>query len=239
MRIKNDSALFTVPIAHRGLWGGGVPENSIAAYINAAEHGFPIEIDLFPTLDNEIVVFHDDALSRMTGSDGKITEKTLAELKKLRLNGTEEKIPTLKEVLSAVNGKVPILIEFKNQKDNSYVESAVKTLKNYKGEFAVQSFNPFILKRIKKLAPEFIRGILAAKKPDTKKFIEKIIVKYMPFNFLCKPDFISYDYKGLPLKTRKKGKRMLIAWTITDQKTAEKVKKLSDNMIFENFVPEK
>ena len=61
----------------------------------------------------------------------------------------------------------------------------------------------------------------------------------MPFNFLCKPDFISYDYKGLPLKTRKKGKRMLIAWTITDQKTAEKVKKLSDNMIFENFVPEK
>ena len=91
MRIKNDSALFTVPIAHRGLWGGGVPENSIAAYINAAEHGFPIEIDLFPTLDNEIVVFHDDALSRMTGSDGKITEKTLAELKIYALTARKKK----------------------------------------------------------------------------------------------------------------------------------------------------
>lgn len=239
MRIDKYSTLFNTPIAHRGLWGNGVPENSLSAYKNAAEKGFPIEIDLFPTADGEIVVFHDDTLSRMTGADGKITKKTLSELKELSLMGTDEKIPTLKEVLAAVNGIVPILVEFKNQQDNSYVDKAVDILKKYKGEFAVQSFNPFILRKIKKLAPEFIRGILAAKEPDTKKFIEKIIVKYMPFNFLCKPDFISYDYKGLPLKKRKLGTRPLIAWTVTDKETAKKIKPLCDNIIFENFISEK
>ena len=239
MRIRNNGVLFNTPIAHRGLWGGNIPENSIAAYKNAAENGFPIEIDLFPTADGEIVTFHDDTLSRMTGSDGKITEKTLAELKKLRLNGTEETIPTFSEVLSAVDGKVPILIEFKNQKDNSYVDKAVKILKSYKGEFAVQSFNPFILKRIKKLAPEFIRGILSAKEPDTENKIEKFVVKNMPFNFLCKPDFISYDYTGLPVKKRKLKNRPLLCWTVTDIKTAEKLKPLCNNIIFENFIPEK
>ena len=239
MRIKKDSALFKVPIAHRGLWSDNIPENSLAAYKNAADNGFPIEFDLFPTADGEIVVFHDSTLSRMTGKDGKITEKTLKELKELRLNGTNETIPTLNEVLTAVNGKVPLLIEFKNQKDNSYVIKAVEILKNYKGEFAVQSFNPFIILKIKKLAPEFIRGVLAAKKPDTKKFIERYVIKKMPFNFLCKPDFISFDYKGLPIKKHKLGSRPLICWTLTDEKSAKKVRTLCDNIIFENFIPEK
>ena len=239
MRIKSSDALFNIPIAHRGLWGNGAPENSISAYKAAADAGFPIEFDLFPTADGEIVCFHDDTLSRMTGANGKITEKTLTELKGLKLLNTDETIPTFQEVLSAVAGKVPILIEFKNQKDNSYVEKAVKILKNYNGEFAVQSFNPFILYKIKKLAPEFIRGILSAKNPDTNKFTERFIVKHMPFNFLCKPDFISFDYKGLPLKKRKLGGRPLLCWTITDLKTAKTVNTLCDNIIFENFIPEK
>lgn len=239
MRIKDDHWLKTLPIAHRGLWGGDIPENSITAYKNAVLSHYAIEIDLFPTADGEIVCFHDNTLDRMTGACGDISSKTLAELKTLRLNGTNETIPTFSEVLSAVNGKTPILIEFKNRKDNSYVYKAVKILKDYRGEFAVQSFNPFILRKIKKLAPEFLRGVLAAKTPDTESKIEKFVVKRMPFNFLCKPDFISYDYKGLPLKKSKLKSRPLIAWTVRDCLTAEKIKPLCDNIIFENFIPEK
>ena len=239
MRIKKDHWLKNVPIAHRGLWGGDIPENCLTAYKNAANHGYAIEIDLFPTADGDIVCFHDNTLSRMTGVNGDISSFTLQQLKKLRLNGTNETIPTLKEVLTAVNGKTPILIEFKNRKDNSYVSRAVEILKDYKGEFAVQSFNPFILRKIKKLAPEFLRGILASKTPDTNSKIEKLVVKYMPFNFLCKPDFISYEYKGLPLKKSKLGNRALISWTVTDKSTAKIIKPLCDNIIFENFIPEK
>ncbi|MDY6367242.1 MAG: glycerophosphodiester phosphodiesterase family protein [Clostridia bacterium] len=239
MRINEDSWLLNVPIAHRGLWGHGVPENSLPAFIAAANAGFAIETDLYCTKDGEIVCFHDDSLSRMTGELGGICDKTLSELKGLRLQGSDETIPTLKEVLSAIDGKTPILIEFKNQKDKTYVKKAVDILKEYKGEFAVQSFNPFILNKIKTLAPEFIRGILAAKKPDTKNSVEKFVVKHMPFNFLCKPDFISYDYKGLPLKKRKLKNRALLCWTITDEKCFEFANTLCDNIIFEGFIPEK
>ena len=91
--------LFNKPVAHRGLWGGNIVENSLTAYKAAADNGYPIEIDLFLTTDGEIVCFHDDTLTRMTGASGKITDKSLAELKALSLNGTAEKIPTLKEVL--------------------------------------------------------------------------------------------------------------------------------------------
>lgn len=238
MLLNDDYWLLNLPIAHRGLWGRGIPENSLAAFTAAANAGFAIETDLFCTKDGEIVCFHDDSLSRMTGELGGVCDKTLEQLKGLKLQGSDESIPTLKEVLEAVDGKTPLLLEFKNQKDKSYVKKAVEILKNYNGEFAVQSFNPFILNKIKLLAPEFVRGILAAKNPDTKNRIDKFVVKHMPFNFLCKPDFISYDYKGLPLKKRKLKNRALICWTITDEKSAEFATTLCDNIIFEGFIPE-
>ena len=236
MRIKKDCFLLTRPIAHRGLWGNGVVENSLTAYKNAAEKGYPIEIDLFLTTDGEIVTFHDDALSRMTGADGKIYEKTLKELKALSLGGTDERIPTFAEVLSAVNGKVPLLIEIKDQPNDSVVDIAVAKLKEYVGEFAVQSFNPFYVKRVKRLAPEFIRGILATDEKERGR-ITNFVLKYMPFNFMIKPDFIAYKKTGLKLAKRKAKKTPLLAWTITNQ--AEKVAALTyaDNIIFENFIP--
>ena len=87
---------------------------------------------------------------------------------------------------------------------------------------------------MKKLAPNFLRGVLASNKPDTKKRLEKFIVKNMPLNLFIKPDFISYDYNGLPLK---KNKLPLLAWTVTDKLTYEKIKPYANNVIFENFIP--
>ena len=132
MRINKDCFLFNKPIAHRGLWNENIVENSLLAYQNAVEHGYPIEIDLYSTTDNEIVCFHDDTLSRMTGKDGFIYDKTLSELKELSLKNSGQKIPTLKEVLNLVSGKVPLLIEFKDQPNKNYISIAVKILKEYK-----------------------------------------------------------------------------------------------------------
>ncbi|MBQ7236875.1 MAG: hypothetical protein IJX03_06980, partial [Clostridia bacterium] len=162
------------------------------------------------------------------------------ELNQLRLKESEEKIPTLDEVLSLVNGRVPLLIEFKNQPDKSFVEKAVERLKRYDGEFAVQSFNPMIIKKIKKLAPEFIRGILATKYHCKKeKASYRYILKNMPFNFLIKPDFISYSYEDLSLKKSKTKNIPVITWTIINQETADKIKPYAKNIIFEKFKPEK
>jgi glycerophosphoryl diester phosphodiesterase len=236
MRTNKDCFLFNKPIAHRGLWNENIVENSLLAYQNAVEHGYPIEIDLYSTTDNEIVCFHDDTLSRMTGKDGFIYDKTLSELKELSLKNSGQKIPTLKEVLNLVSGKVPLLIEFKDQPNKNYISIAVKILKEYKGDFAVQSFNPLYLLKIKKLAPNFIIGVLGTNTPPKERsFLTKFIVKNLSLNFLIKPDFISYNYKGLPIK--KPFNLPLLAWTIRDNEQATKALTFADNIIFENFIP--
>ena len=87
--------------AHRG--GAGHPElvgveNTIAAFRHAVSLGFRyIEIDVHGTLDDQLVVFHDDDLRRLTGSSGAIADRTLAEISQRRI-GDGETIPTLDEV---------------------------------------------------------------------------------------------------------------------------------------------
>ena len=236
MRINKEHWLKTKPIAHRGLWGNGVIENSIPAYTLAAQKGYPIEIDLYLTKDNHLVSFHDKTLERMTGEKGYIYDKTLKEIKELSLLNSDEKIPTFDEILSIAKEKSPLLIEIKPQPNSKVVDEIVAKLKNYQGEFAIQSFNPLYINRVKKLAPEFIRGILTTSDKSIKEnFFRKFIVKNMPFNFIVKPDFISCSFAQLPIKNKKN--LPVLAWTITDSNTHEKIKYFCDNIIFENFIP--
>lgn len=236
-RIPKNYWLLNRPVAHRGLWGEEIIENSLTAYRNAVEKGYPIEIDLYVTKDGKLVSFHDSTLKRMTGADGYIYEKTLAELKQLQLLGTDERIPTFDEVLEIAENKVPLLIEIKDQPDKTIVEKTVERLKSYKGEFALQSFNPLYIKKVKKLAPQFIRGILATQDAGKKSAITNYIVKKMPLNFLIKPDFISYDYKGIPKYAKKTKKMPVISWTITSKEIETTVRPFIDNIIFEHYIP--
>lgn len=238
MRINENHWLINTPIAHRGLWSEDVVENSLTAYKKAVDTGYPIEIDLYLTKDDVLVSFHDSSLIRMTGVEGNVFDKTLSELKELRLSGTLEQIPTFDEVLETVNGKVPLLIEIKKQPNKKVVDKIVERLKTYNGEFALQSFNPFYMKRVKQLAPEFIRGILANPVYTNKKnLLFYWVVRKMPFNFLIKPDFLSIYHAGLPLKKSKIKNCRVITWTITDKTTADKIKTFAENIIFENFKP--
>ena len=238
MRIDKNHWLLNRPIAHRGLWGGQVIENSLPAYQNAIDNNFPIEIDLYSSNDGEIFCFHDFNLARMTGENSLIYQNSCKQLKKLRLQNSNHQIPTFEEVLSLVNGKVPLLIEIKNQPEKSVIEKIVERLRSYNGEFAIQSFNPLYIKQVKKLAPEFIRGILGTNEYEKEESaFNNFIIKKMPLNFLIKPDFISYNYKGLPLKKRKIKGKTVLAWTVTSSEIAHTVNDFCDNIIFENFIP--
>lgn len=235
MRIDQNHWLLSRPIAHRGLWGGDIIENSITAYKKAAELGYPIEIDLFLTTDKKLVCFHDDNLKRMTGVDKLIYNCSLEELQSLSLSNTNEKIPTFEQVKEIACGKVPLLIELKSHPQKDFVDIVVNSLKDYKGEFAVQSFNPTYIKKIKNLAPEFIRGVLGTECCSKEQnFFIRYVLKHMPLNRKIEPDFISYSHTGLPLKT----KVPVIAWTLTDKTALEKVKPHCKNFIFENFIPD-
>lgn len=235
-RISPDSWLLNKPIAHRGLWGIDAVENSREAYENAAKLGSPIEIDLYFTKDKQIVSFHDSTLKRMTGAEGKIWDYTLDELQQFKLIGSDnETIPTFKEVLSIAKGRSPLLIEIKKQPIPGLIDAIVDELSNFDGDFALQSFDPRYIIKLKKLAPTFIRGILATPNPGEVPWIQKIVVSKMLLNFLAKPDFISFDKVGWPLKKYKVKNKAKIAWTVTSVDEAEKLKPFVDNIIYEGF----
>lgn len=240
MRISLSHWIFNKPIAHRGLWKEKIIENSIPAYQNAVDNGYAIEVDLYSSTDGELFCFHDQTLDRMTGQSGNIFDKTAEQIKSLSLLGSQERIPTFDELLKTVDGKVPLLIELKNQPNKDYIDKVIEKLLDYKGEFAIQSFDPTYIKRVKSLAPQFIRGILGTKTySKALPFIKRLVVKNMLLNFLIKPDFISYSFEDLPLKKNKIKNKCLLTWTITNENDYLKVKDKVDNVIFEKFIPEK
>lgn len=229
--------------AHRGLHSEGVPENSLTAFRLAVENGYAIELDVRLSRDGELVVFHDDTLTRVAGIDKRVDELTLSELKELSLLGTDERIPTFREVLSLVDGKVPLLVEIKEDIFKYAVtEAAVKVLREYKGEYIVESFNPLALSRFRRLYPEIPLGILSmayTKRPEYKKLMYRL-VELFTLNFLSRPDFIAYDhndYKNPPLKMVKALFRpVLFCWTTRSPEEEERaIKNGFTGIIFEKY----
>ena len=232
------------PIAHRGLHTKDIPENSLSAFENALKNNYAIELDVQFTKDKEVVVFHDENLKRMTNDTRNIEDVNYDELKNLRLGNTNEIIPTLEEVLELVDSKVAILIEIKDCKD--YIELSEKTyeiLKGYEGNYAIQSFNPFILEWYKNNASEVIRGQLSGTFTEGSESLnpfEKFVLKNMLLNFKSKPNYIGYELDGIPkskLESLRKKGVPIIVWTVKNKEDMEKAYKYSDNITFENFLP--
>lgn len=232
------------PIAHRGLHTKDIPENSLSAFENALKNNYAIELDVQFTKDKEVVVFHDENLKRMTNDTRNIEDVNYDELKNLRLGNTNEIIPTLEEVLELVDSKVAILIEIKDCKD--YIELSEKTyeiLKGYEGNYAIQSFNPFILEWYKNNASEVIRGQLSGtftEGSESLNSFEKFVLKNMLLNFKSKPNYIGYELDGIPkskLESLRKKGVPIIVWTVKNKEDMEKAYKYSDNITFENFLP--
>ena len=237
-----DSWLFSKPIAHRGLHTDDLPENSIGAFENAVEKGFPIELDIQCINDGSVVVFHDRKLSRMTGTDGYVSTLESGVLDGLHLCGTEFTIPTFEKVLETVNGKVPILIEIKNEDKIGRLEKrAEEMLRSYGGDYAVQSFNPYSVGYFKQNAPHVMRGQLSTffTKTELASFFKRYALTRMKLNNISKPDFISYNAEFLPNKYVARTLLPTLAWTVRCQSQADKISEFCNNIIFEKFIPEK
>ncbi len=236
----------SVRFAHRGLHSDGVPENSLGAFARACERGFGIELDIRLSRDGELVVFHDDTLDRMTNECGPVKQKTLAELREISLLGTDEKIPSFLEVLELVDGRVPLLVELKeNAGENGVSRAAADMLANYKGEYIVESFNPLTLAEFGKYSPEVLRGILAENFLYDKKRRKPMyfLLQNMVLNCHCKPDFIAFNHKhhknaALSL-IRTFFKAPSFAWTVTSREDeALAYKHGFSGVIFEKYDPE-
>lgn len=244
-RVKNRKSLIwlkEIPFAHRGLHDSEVPENSLASFQKAVAAGYGIEIDVQLSADGHVVVFHDYNLKRMTGLDRQVKDLDWSQLKALRLAGTGRGIPLFEDVLTLVRGQVPLLIEVKNEGKVGGLEQAViENLRGYAGKFAVQSFNPFVLRYFRGAAPDIIRGQLSGSfKGEDLAFIKVFLLKYLLLNFLSRPAFVSYGCGALPKwfahRLRQKG-IFLLAWTAKDAEEFTEAMTIFDNVIFEGFTP--
>ncbi len=241
MEIFN-SWLVNQYIAHRGFHNKENPENSMGAFKRCLEYNYAIECDVHQIEDGTIVCFHDHTLKRLTDKDGYVAQiKSKKDLKNYKLLGTEFTIPTLEEVLKLVDGKVPILIEIKNyEKPGNLEKTLLEMLQKYKGEYAIQSFNPNVLGWFEKNAPEIWRGQLSSFfKKVPMAWYKKFVLKRMMLNkSVSKPNFIAYNYANLPNRFVKKYKKLpLLCWPVPSQQDYMRVAKHCDNIIFENFEP--
>lgn len=230
--------------AHRGLHSDKVPENSLKAFELACRAGYGIELDVQLSRDGEVMVFHDYTLVRMTGVDKKLCELDASELSQLRLKGTEQRIPTFSEVMELVDGRVPILVELKGENfDTSLCPKVAELLSAYKGSYCIESFNPLLVKQMRKLFPDVFCGLLYtnAIKEKKKTSVINIAVTLMALNFLCKPNFIAFDEKyrdSFFVKvTTRFYKTPKFVWTIKSRESLDMAHRLGECPIFEKIEP--
>lgn len=193
---KEPPAALLCPYAHRGLHSETVPENSMAAFERACREGYGIELDVQLSADGEVMVFHDYTLIRMTGREGKLSDLTAAELKTLSLKDTAETIPTFREVLELVGGRVPLLVELKGEDLNaSLCPKVAALLGGYEGDYCIESFNPLLLRAMRKELPGAYYGQLYTNVCKDKKRHTplNVLLTLMAFNFLAHPHFIAYN----------------------------------------------
>ena len=161
----------TLNFAHRG-FTTAAPENSLAAFKSAMDLGVDgIELDVRTCKSGEVVVFHDPTLKRMTNGRGFVRNKTLAELKSLRLNSDNaslnEGIPTLEEVIDAVGERLVLNIEIKtNGLPRNNIESKVVEILGRHGvehSTIISSFNPVVIRRLTRIDRDLLTGYLIDK----------------------------------------------------------------------------
>jgi len=229
-------------IAHRGFHNDEAPENTIPAFENAINNGYAIELDVQQISDGSLVVFHDKKLERLTGKDGYTKNLKAEDLSSCFILGTENTIPLFEDVLKVIDGKVPVLVEIKNEfKVGNLEKDVIEIMKNYKGQFAIQSFNPYVVQFVKNKAPDFTVGQLASFFKNEKiSFFKKYFLKRLKFIKTSKADFIAYDGTYLPNKYVNKYSNLpLLAYTVKSQEEYERLAPICTSVIFENFEPKK
>ena len=232
--------------AHRGLHGQGRPENSMAAFQAALEGGYGIEFDLHLLRDGNLAVIHDSLLKRTTGAEGRIEDLTTGDLKNYHLEGTEETIPTFRELLDLYGGKAPLIVELKPVGGNhaALCQAACDMLKDYQGVYCMESFDPRCVYWLKKHRPQIIRGQLSEnflRSDPSMSWPLRFVLTNVLANFLTRPDFLAYkfaDRKNLSaVLCRKLHGVQGISWTLRTKADYDTALKEGWLPIFENFIP--
>lgn len=153
-------------IGHRGAFDEA-PENTLKGFKRAIDLDPDfIEFDVHETQDGELIVIHGDDILRRMGIERNISQMTLKELKKIKLE-EGERIPELKEVIELTKGKVNLLCEIKT------IGASGKVLNLLREESVVsstifQSFHVEVLLSLREANPNIKLGWIV---PITEQYI--------------------------------------------------------------------
>ncbi len=222
--------------AHRGLHGPGVPENSLCAFSAAISRGMGIECDVQRSGDGHAMVFHDWELDRLTGEQGPIAKRSAASLGQILLKDSNDRIPTLREVLGLVRDRVPLLIEVKSKPDapvGGICLAVRRVLEGYLGRHAVMSFDPRVGQWFAAHSPRTLRGLVISEEHD------RLLIgpaRRHLWLWLARPDFLAYDVRDLPSRfaARQRARGLpLLTWTVRTPELRECAAEYADAPIAE------
>lgn len=145
-------------IAHRGASGQGLaPENTMAAFEKALEIGVDlVEIDIHLTADGHPVVIHDRSVDRTTDGTGFIDTMTLSQVRQLDAGSwfdrsfTNERIPTLEDVLDLCKFQAPVLVEAKTVESAEAAAVLIRSLRA-QSHVVIQSFHGAAVRAVNRL----------------------------------------------------------------------------------------
>ena len=250
MRFPLTAEFLQTPLAHRAYHDRamGRVENSPSAVQAALDAGYGIELDVQLSSDGQAMVFHDDELDRLTAEIGSVRRRSSAELQSIPLTDSSDTIPTLSQILAQIAGRVPLLIEIKDQsltlsQTDGRLELAVATaLADYSGPVAVMSFNPHCIAHMRDLAPNIPRGLTTAAYDPTEWAMLPLatcarlraIEDYDP----TASTFISHEAADLDnprvAELKSIGARIL-CWTIRSPQEEATARRIADNVTFEGY----
>jgi glycerophosphoryl diester phosphodiesterase len=234
------------PVAHRGLHGGGIIENTPSAFAAAVAGNYAIECDLQVSADGEAMVHHDDALGRLTDGSARLTDMTSAELKRVAFKSTADRMITLAELCELVASRVTLVIELKGGRagDERLAARTAAVLSGYTGPAAVMSFDPAQIAPLRKIAPRLTRGLVAQSWRTASAHEDaggRSAFAYCRNVLRAHPQFIAYSVKdlpaALPLAARRFGGLPLLTWTVRSAADRACAARWADQMIFEGFRP--
>ncbi|WP_377275269.1 glycerophosphodiester phosphodiesterase [Rhizobium sp. R86522] len=227
-----------VPVAHRGYhdMNREIWENTLSAFSRAIEAGFAIECDIQLSSDSVPMVFHDHDLQRLCNMNGEVRERTAGELRMLSIGGTADKIPTLRQMLDLVKGRVPLVIELKGldaEQDDGFVEAVLEVLEGYEGKVALMSFDYHLLRALKVAECPWPVGLTAeGVKPENFAAHREAMDLGLDFTSYC----VAHLPNDFVADLREKG-APVITWTVRDEIMRAQTYKYADQMTFEGFDP--
>lgn len=222
--------------AHRGCHGPGVVENGMTAFAAAIDRGLGIECDVRRSSDGRAMVFHDRDLDRLTDQAGPIAARSSKILTGLRLSGTDDTIISLRDFLSRVAGRVPVLVEVKSDRETrvpALCLSVRRVLEGYSGAHAVMSFDPRVSRWFFTHSPHTVRGLVVTEEDD--KAILGSFRRQMAL-WHARPDFLAYDIRDLPssFASAQRSRGLPVAtWTVRSPQHLERARKHADAAIAE------